>query len=199
MRISLVITFILLVVTYHVAHSSDDSAVQIGPNDNTVSHADLQILGSALGVFSESFDYESDVPHCVHFTVEVSELGEEANHIDAGGHCGLGGPHRITIQWRDKDDKVSLYFNHMHREENSYYGGFGGPTFDKPAGVIGTNGGPLTSVTEFALGRPLELTRREFFSSGIDETTQEYFHKVHVSVSISVELRSNPEKKIGSG
>ena len=198
MRISLAITFILLVFTYRFAHSSDESAGQIGPNDSTVTYADLQILGSALGVFSESFDYDWDVPHCVHFTVVISERGAKANQVDARGHCGLDGPHRITIQWRDQDERVGLYFNHLLREENSYYGGFSGPTFDKPVGAIGTNSSPLTNLAELAYDRPVELTRREYFNSGMDEITQEYVQKVYLSVSVFVELRNNPDRKIGS-
>lgn len=198
MRISPFITFIIFALVSCTVFSSDRNALQIAPHDNEVSFADLQILGTALGVSTESFDYEAEQPHCVHFTVEISERGFESDQLDARGACGLVGPHRITFQWREKDEEIGLHFHLIHREKDSYYIGFSGPTFNKPIGANGTNSAPLTTTADFAYGQQLELTHREYVSSGVDEATGEYFREVEVSITVFVELRSNPGRKIGS-
>lgn len=183
--------FAILILASHAVSSSEGS-LKIRPQGPGVSHADLQILAATLGVRTESFDYEASRPHCVHFWVESTVNDENPDIIDARGECGESGPHRLTVQWHKKDDKVHLNFYLNHRDEK-YSLGLGGPNFD--IRDTGWEGGAAIQIpTEFKFGQRSKLTEYRYQRSGYGEPTPNWAR----SIAIFVELRENPERIVGT-
>jgi hypothetical protein len=177
------------------AHSLSIDTVEIRSPRSDLTHADLQILASAAGVHSESFDYEAEKPHCLHFWLELTENGAAPDLIDAGSECDLAGPHRITVQWREKNDRVTSHFFLQHLGQGNFTG-IEGPTIEKfpgPGGIgIGRNV-PL----ELAYDQRSELTRWTHTASGAETAASEDWNLRKQAV-VYVELRDNPETIIGT-
>ena len=182
---NLTVVFAISVLAPHSV-SSADTALQVRPQDPEVSQLDLQILAAALGVRTESFDYEASRPHCVHFWVESSVNNAVPDTIDARGACGESGPHRLTIQWRKKDDQVQLYFYLHHRDEKSLLG-LGGPHF-KIRDAAWEGGGGIQIPTDFNFNQRSKLTEYRYERSGSGDPAPSWAR----SIVVYVELRENP-------
>jgi hypothetical protein len=177
------------------AHSLSVDTVKIGSPGSDLTHADLQILASAAGVHSESFDYEAQKPHCLHFWLELTENEAAPDLIDAGSECDLAGPHRITVQWRERNDSVTSHLFLQHLGQGNFTG-IEGPTFEKfpgPSGVAVNRNIPL----ELAYEQRSELTRWTHTATG-GENTQGKAWNLRKQAVVYVELRDNPETIIGT-
>lgn len=187
---------VLLASAFGSALAADAEAIEIRPQGAEITLADYQILAAAAGVRTESFDYEADRPHCVHFWVELTENEEEPELLDACGQCGEAGPHRITIQWREKDDSVGLHF-FLHHRKGLRWGGFEGPKFEKPSGPGGRSSGAFTPA-EFAFDQRSELTWSEYTAYIRDEATGSMDPTWRKRAVVYVELRENSEGIMGT-
>ena len=157
---------------------------------------DLQNLGDAVGVKIEMFDYEIPISHCVHFSVELHVDSDPPEVIDARGECSDGGPHRLTVQWRENDGEVQLYF-YLYRRDIGQGGGIGGPQFDV-SGHGGWSGGGTRSQPVFKFGQRTQLTGASYYKSMKNEYTGLWEREWTKRIVVFAELRENPEVIIGT-
>ncbi len=161
-----------------------------------VSQRDLEHLASALGVRMVIFDYEVPRNHCVHFSVELHSSDLLEDSIDGPGQCGRGGPHRLTVQWREKDGEVQLYYYLNHLVTGSG-GGTSGPRFNV-SGYGGRGGGGPAESAGLEFGNRVRLTSASYTGFVFNQNTGQAERDWRKHIVVFVELRENPDGVIGS-
>jgi hypothetical protein len=156
---------------------------------------DLQYLGYAVGVKMNSFDYEISDHHCVHFWVSLQVDSNEPEVMDARGLCTDAGPHRLTVQWREKEGALNLYFYLYRRDESQSSSGVGGPQIDISGHGVWSGRrvspaldyGVRTTLADVSYGRTVK-----------NEDTGHRVREWTKRIMVQVELRANPEKILGT-
>ncbi|MEM7504442.1 MAG: hypothetical protein AAF417_20560 [Pseudomonadota bacterium] len=152
--------------------------------DNRLQVRDLANLAGALGVGFELFDYELDDPHCIHFFVDETAESDRIRH-DGHGLCGLGGRHRLTVQWKVENEQVQVRFMRYRRDIEQGVT-ITGPSFPAPA-----SGG----FTEYAIDRPqLDYDRETVLFHGAFGQNQ----GPRTEFKVLAELRPNPSQTVGT-
>lgn len=191
MRLGL--TFILFMLNMGPAMAETYGLTRV---QGEVSIRDLENLGHAIGVNMDIFDYEVPIHHCVHFSVELHVNSDPTKVIDARGLCSNEGPHRLTVQWRENDGDVNLYF-YLYRRDIRQGSGVGGPRFDI-AGHGGWSGGGARSQPVFEIGQRTQLTGASYYKSMKNESSGLWERESTKRIVVFAELRENPEGIIGT-
>lgn len=160
-------------------------SVQILPVDGSPQIRDLANLADAVGVRFRIFDYETAEPHCIHFYVEEVEDSGDVRRQDGHGLCGLAGPHRLTVQWKEAQDQVDFRFLRFRRDSEQG-GSVAGPTVPTPKGAGFTE--YAVEPPELAYGDETLLLRGMY---GWNDGPRTEFR-------VLAELRRNPEGVIGT-
>ncbi|MEE8528897.1 MAG: hypothetical protein V3S70_10035, partial [Gammaproteobacteria bacterium] len=99
---------VLLIMTVLLNGNSlaSDTPVDLVPVRGDVQFQDLSNLAEFMGIRFKSFDYETAEPHCIHFYVDEKSVNGNTTRHDGSGECGLGGSHRLTVQWKVEDGSL---------------------------------------------------------------------------------------------
>ena len=111
--------------------SAYGDAVKLVPIDRNLRVQDLANVAEAVGIKFKIFDYEVVEPHRVHFFVEEIDSTDARTKHDGSGICGLGGPHRLTVQWKAESGALEFTFM-LFRSDIEQGGSVLGPKLEIP-------------------------------------------------------------------
>lgn len=188
--------FFLCTLAVHSGHVLAET-YELRPGLSDISMQDLRNLAFAVGVDMGIFDYEIAEDHCLHFFVEVREDHDPAETIDSRGVCSVGGPHRLTIQWREQDGELLFHF-FLSRRDIRQGGAEYGPRIDV-AGNTGWHGGAMYVVPpKLEFGERTALVNLRFPGAAPAPETGRPAPEWSKQITVLGELRENPEGIIGT-
>ena len=110
------LVLLILIASLNANSSESDSPIELAEVHGDVTVQDLFNLSTFLGFHFKIFDYETDDPHCVHFYVDAKLENVESSRHDRRGLCSLGGPQRLTVQWKAEAGLLKFRFLMFRRD-----------------------------------------------------------------------------------
>ncbi len=181
------LVLLILIASLNANSSESDSPIELAEVHGDVTVQDLFNLSTFLGFHFKIFDYETDGPHCVHFYVDAKlDIGESSRH-DGRGLCSLGGPQRLTVQWKVEADLLEFRFLQFRRDIDQG-SSVQGPRIQIPL----SDGHSLKRVDSplLQMGDPTILLHVSLRIAAPEQRRMDF--------KVLVELRPNPNQVIGT-